>query len=293
MTARKLAAAVCRINNALPHFPGGSNEEKFSDQEIIELLEFSVPEAWRTKFDLEGYIPSEDNKAAFIAHCEVQERHEQTVTKKPKEKITVKKAHKSAGKNKSREGKKHLTGPFFCKEHGENPTHDTASCYTLKNRAAKGGNSNSSSGSSAQRNFNGKKFRKEIHILFKNQPKKKVLDMFASVIQSEQAIISKKKASKQKKRLASDASESGSESEEDLSVHLLEVPQSRTKKVARAKILQHKSELQVMESDQSDPAQDQQDSNAMDEEQTFQKRIASLGSAPGDVDEVSSSDCDE
>jgi hypothetical protein len=92
MTARKLAAAVCRINNALPLFPGGSSEERFSDQEIIELLEFSVPEVWRTKFDLEGYITSEDNKAAFIAHCEVLERHEQIVTKKAERKNHRKKS---------------------------------------------------------------------------------------------------------------------------------------------------------------------------------------------------------
>jgi hypothetical protein len=289
MTARKLAAPVCRINNSLPLFPGGSSDDKFSDSEIIELLEFSVPEAWRTKFDLEGYIPSEENKAAFITHCEVLERHE-NVTKKPKEKVTVKKAHKSAGKNKSREGKKSLSGPFHCKEHGENPTHDTANCYTLKNRAAKGGNSSSS----AQRTFTSKKFRKEIHSLFKKQPKKKVLDMFASVIQSEQAAISKKqKAVKQKKRRVIDTSESESESDDDLSVQVIEVPQPRAKKIARAKKLKHKSELHAMESDESDPSEDKFESNATDEEQTFQRTIASLGSAPCDIDEVSSSDCDE
>jgi hypothetical protein len=60
MTTRQTAAAINRLNNALPLFPNGTDEGlKFTPQELIGLLEWSLPQAWRAnKFDLDGYVPS-------------------------------------------------------------------------------------------------------------------------------------------------------------------------------------------------------------------------------------------
>ena len=46
LSTRQMAAAINRLNNALPLFPLGSTESKFSDREIVGLLEWSLPQAW-------------------------------------------------------------------------------------------------------------------------------------------------------------------------------------------------------------------------------------------------------
>jgi hypothetical protein len=43
LTTRKTAAAITRINNALPLFPGGTEGSNFSNAEVIGLLEGSLP----------------------------------------------------------------------------------------------------------------------------------------------------------------------------------------------------------------------------------------------------------
>jgi hypothetical protein len=58
LTTRQTAAAINRLNNALPLFPLGTEALKVSDSEIIGLLEWSLPPQWRTKFDLDGCIHS-------------------------------------------------------------------------------------------------------------------------------------------------------------------------------------------------------------------------------------------
>jgi hypothetical protein len=58
LTTRKTVAAITRMNNATPLFPGGTEASKFSNAELIGLLEWSLPPSWRSKFDLDGYIPT-------------------------------------------------------------------------------------------------------------------------------------------------------------------------------------------------------------------------------------------
>ena len=62
------------MNNLLPFFPTGTQASKFLDSEIVGLLEWAVPEGWRRKFDLKGYIPSSHDKKRFLYECEIIER---------------------------------------------------------------------------------------------------------------------------------------------------------------------------------------------------------------------------
>jgi hypothetical protein len=73
---RKTAAAVGRLNNSLPLFPSATVADKVSDKEMVELLECSIPQAWHTKFDLDGYTPTEYDKARLITECEILECNE-------------------------------------------------------------------------------------------------------------------------------------------------------------------------------------------------------------------------
>jgi hypothetical protein len=76
LSTRKTAAAITKINNSLPLFPLGNQESKFSDQELVGLLEWSLPAHWRKKFDLDGYIPTLGTKAKLFSECEAIERNE-------------------------------------------------------------------------------------------------------------------------------------------------------------------------------------------------------------------------
>ena len=76
LSFRKTASAVGRLNNALPLFPKATAADKFNDDEIVELLEWSIPQAWRTKFDIAGYVPTEHPKSRLITECEILERNE-------------------------------------------------------------------------------------------------------------------------------------------------------------------------------------------------------------------------
>jgi hypothetical protein len=56
-------------------FLKGTNSSKFTEREIIELLEWSVPTSWRAKFDLVGYIPALHSNNRLIEECEAIDRN--------------------------------------------------------------------------------------------------------------------------------------------------------------------------------------------------------------------------
>jgi hypothetical protein len=58
LSTRRTAAAIRRLNNCLPIFPEGSEDSKFSEDELVGLLEWSLPFKWRQKFDLDNYVPT-------------------------------------------------------------------------------------------------------------------------------------------------------------------------------------------------------------------------------------------
>jgi hypothetical protein len=55
--------------------PSCTDALKFSDTDIVGLLEWSLPPPWRTKFNLDGYIPRLHNRAKLIENCEAIERN--------------------------------------------------------------------------------------------------------------------------------------------------------------------------------------------------------------------------
>jgi Tfp pilus assembly protein PilE len=180
MTTRKTAATITWINNALPLFPGGTDASKFSNTEVIGLLEWSLPPSWRSKFDLDGYIPTVDSKAKLIENCETIERNQNdTPQAKPAHKDKKSKRDKSSNGTKNRESG---TNNKYCLEHGKNSTHNTSDCFTLKNRKENGQKGNEKSGKAFGRSFSNHNFRKELNAMMKESSKKEVLDLYASAI---------------------------------------------------------------------------------------------------------------
>ena len=92
----------------MPLFPGGKEESKFSEKEIIQIMEWAVPAEWRSKFNLDNYTPADHSKAKFIEECEAMERYEkehksvENKNSKSQKKEKFKKGGKFNGKKERR-----------------------------------------------------------------------------------------------------------------------------------------------------------------------------------------------
>ena len=262
MTTRQTAAAINRLNNALPLFPNGSEASKFTPQELIGLLEWSLPPAWRAKFDLDGYVPSLHPKIKLIEACEAIERNEVTIDKSKSSDASANKKVKfdvSKVKNKAdQKGSARKTASFYCTEHGKNSTHSTSDCRVLKYVGKNG-----TTDKDTKRVFSNKTFRKELHLLAKKSSKAKVLDLYTTAINRERAKLEKKKSAKRKARDDSD-SDSGS----DMSVNVISAPEARVKKIKTGKTTDKPVKTAVKSVDKT--------GDVIAEERQYQKRLAWL-----------------
>jgi hypothetical protein len=126
------------MNNYIPFFPNATVLSKYSEEELLNILEFAVPPHWRKAFDLRDYLPKSDDKARFISECEGVKRNE---TPPAKERFgsdndrTSKKKSKFAKSEKSvtKSGKKTITesAPMYC-THCKTDMHSTERCWKLK-----------------------------------------------------------------------------------------------------------------------------------------------------------------
>jgi hypothetical protein len=130
----KMAAAITKINNSLPLFPLGNQESKFSNQELVGLLEWSFPAHWRKKFDLDGYIPTLGTKAKLISKCKAIECNKSIKNRERKanhdnnnNNNKKNKFEKFVARAKKDDRSCHVY--FFCKNCGRNCTHDMSKCF--------------------------------------------------------------------------------------------------------------------------------------------------------------------
>jgi hypothetical protein len=77
LSIQKTVAGIERLNNSLPLFPNDKEAGKFTPGQILEILEWSIPKAWRTKLDLDRYVPTEFTKERFMTECEATEQKSQ------------------------------------------------------------------------------------------------------------------------------------------------------------------------------------------------------------------------
>jgi hypothetical protein len=105
--------------------------------------------------------------------------------------VTHKKSH-GVTKFRSATQKSDTASKFLLYRTQTNPSHPTDKCYTLKIRAEKARGASSSG-------LTKKSFRNEINILAKGRPRKKVLEMFAVVLQQEHKKLAAKTPKKQKR----------------------------------------------------------------------------------------------
>lgn len=202
-------AALTRINNNLPFFSGASENDKFSDVQLIGILEWALPQAWRTKFDLDGYVPTLFSKSRLIEACEAIERNQNI----PKDKAPAKKNPSENGNKKDNKNSNTKEKKFTCSVHGKNATHNTEQCFTLQNKKKK----EETVAKEKSKTFSSKTFHKELNLLSqkKGSSKEKVLDLYLAAIKREQKKLSQHKKRKEKEVESSD-------SDSDISVHMAE-----------------------------------------------------------------------
>jgi hypothetical protein len=126
LTTRQMAPSINRLNNALPFLPTATEASKFSEIELIGLLEWSLPATWRAEFDLDNYIPTLHLWAKLIEACEAIEQNEIIVERPPREESSQshRNMKRSAAKNRTEPSKNQKSdGKHYCSEHGYNPTH--------------------------------------------------------------------------------------------------------------------------------------------------------------------------
>jgi hypothetical protein len=71
MGAKQFVVSMSRINNYILFFPNATVLSKYSEEELLNILEFAVPPHWRKAFDLRDYLPTSDEKARSINECEI------------------------------------------------------------------------------------------------------------------------------------------------------------------------------------------------------------------------------
>jgi hypothetical protein len=196
LSTHKTAAAITKINNCLPVFPLASPASKFSDQEVVGLLEWSLLSTWRKKFDLDGYVPTLDTKAKLILECEAIERNENVKERERKDEDhnnnNYKKNKFGNSAARAQKNERGGNGQFYCKNCGLNRTHVTAKCFFLNNktwqtqRTERKNLTTDEEASKKNRPFTRRTFRKEVNTLARKAGKKRVLGLYAAALKREQ-----------------------------------------------------------------------------------------------------------
>ena len=81
MTTQDYVARISEMNSYLPLFPPVATRtapEKLPDDEIVNLLEFEVPNSWQKAMILQDFDPLQKTVREFIQFCKKLEQVEHT-----------------------------------------------------------------------------------------------------------------------------------------------------------------------------------------------------------------------
>ena len=219
MSVRQFVASVTQMNGKLIHFPGATSEDLFDPKNLLELLEFSLPDAWRAKFDLAGYIPTNHDKTRLVLEGEQIERAadlSKAAAIKPKQHSTAP-GKTGSNRNKAHRGKPNSNGPV------------SASSSVVKHKSP-------SKGDSVGKNFSGNKFRKELFALSKNKDRVTVIDQYTAVLEAERKkAVRRTTARKKAKKSKKEPDTSSSEDSDDVSVHVMDAEEIRKERTEYVK----------------------------------------------------------
>ena len=139
MSVRTYFQHLMRINNEeLPGMPPAFDRTQcFTDDNLNDIILFATPNSWQKEMDRQRFDPMEKSPVEVIAFMEAIEAAEEfdgTSSKVASAKSDYKSDKPSKKSKKGPGNPKKQKKKFYCKEHGENWTHDTKDCRTLQNK---------------------------------------------------------------------------------------------------------------------------------------------------------------
>ena len=188
-TIRKFNSRLQELNAYLEQFPLFGNNQKLDDDDLLEVLEFSIPNKWQSQMVLQGFNPSERTITELVEFCERLEFIEQMTPNgssngqngndhnkgknfRADPKGSNKNDHKRGAKTSDeasksdRANKRPRTGKY-CPLHDTN-THDMSECKTMLNQAKKMRDSYSNRGPGYKKDTSADK-KKEFNAFLENK----------------------------------------------------------------------------------------------------------------------------
>lgn len=136
MKTREYVARLVELNNYIPKFPptaGNGIPVSLPDDELVDVIEFGVPNSWQRNMILQDFDPLQHTVAELVSFCERLEQVEQA------EGVTN--ANANADKGKTKKKKRQRTDDSDvskdCMLHGKGCGHSTSECRTLMAQAKK------------------------------------------------------------------------------------------------------------------------------------------------------------
>lgn len=129
MSVNEYFAAIQRINNEeIPHLPPHfNNTQKLSDDELIEVIYFGIPNSWKNEMVRQGFDPIENSVSDFREFCQRLEDIPEFQVKDSKPSAKKSKTTSLSSKSNSNgQG-----GTKYCLLHGKG-NHDSNDCHKLK-----------------------------------------------------------------------------------------------------------------------------------------------------------------
>jgi hypothetical protein len=150
MKIRVFVSHLLRINcSELPLLPPFSPVNSLTHDELIEIVQYAVPNSWSRKLREQGKDPLVMGMNIFLDAMEAIESAEVDFSSASNKDSGTpsKKSSKSSKKAKrSNKSNSNDSGEYYCLKHGKNSTHNTDDCLVLKKLANKGdGNTNTKS----------------------------------------------------------------------------------------------------------------------------------------------------
>jgi hypothetical protein len=134
MSTRLFVARVTELNAYLEHFPPYAENQRLANDELMDIFEFSIPNAWQKEAIRQGFDIMQHTASEFVEFCERLESTEDTpIINKPEGKL---KATRKRKINDTSEAIEKARGKKYCMLHGAG-AHTTEECRTLKVQASR------------------------------------------------------------------------------------------------------------------------------------------------------------
>ena len=131
MSIMHMVARLTELNNQIPNYPDGSDNNKLGDDVLKEVVEWAIPKAWKDQMALQRFRIERKTLEEVIEFCKDMEQYEKS-NPKPDRKESRKST--STKRKRDTEFTAEKSTRFYCLYHGYGK-HDSNKCDVLRNLA--------------------------------------------------------------------------------------------------------------------------------------------------------------